>query len=266
MNPDEVLSGGCERELRKRAGKIPYAPGRRLGGGLDRRFLAPNVLVIRSPTDGRIVEWNTRGMPTEGNASSAPSTEECHRPWAVFIVWSVVGGAYSLALIGILSIGIFVLPVAIVATVLAARLLSTQRGLVGLLAGLGVPPLYVAFLNRGGPEFGWMSPGKWWRALFRFNGRNVSFGRERPVSTPQPVALVGNRSPAGCCCRLDLSHFNPKATVPRDRGSASGELDSLSLQFERSVAVSVEAERVPLRTDCEPVSLIGDALPRGSQA
>ncbi len=97
-------------------------------------------------------------MPTEGSASSAPSTEERHRPWAVFIVWSVVGGAYSLALIGILSIGIFVLPVAIVATVLAARLLSTQRGLVGLLAGLGVPPLYVAFLNRGGPNSGGCLP------------------------------------------------------------------------------------------------------------
>ncbi len=130
----------------------------------------------------------------------------------------------------------------------------------------GGAPALRRFPQSRRPQFGWMSPGKWWRALFRFNGRNVSFGRERPVSTPQPVALVGNRSPAGCCCRLDLSHFNPKATVPRDRGSASGELDSLSLQFKRSVAVSVEAERVPLRTDCEPVSLIGDALPRGSQA
>jgi len=54
-------------------------------------------------------------------------------------------------LIGILSIGIFVLPFAIAGTVFLARRSSSIRGATGIVSGLGLPPLYIAFLNRGGP-------------------------------------------------------------------------------------------------------------------
>jgi len=75
------------------------------------------------------------------------------RSWGWFGAWSLVGVAYSVALVGILSIGIFVLPIAIIGTVLLVRMPASLRGVYGLIAGLGLPPLYVAYLNRsyGGP-------------------------------------------------------------------------------------------------------------------
>ncbi len=72
-----------------------------------------------------------------------------HRSWGWFGAWLLVGVAYGVALVGILTIGIFVLPVAIIGTVILARLPSSLRGVSGLVAGLGLPPLYVAYLNRG---------------------------------------------------------------------------------------------------------------------
>ena len=72
--------------------------------------------------------------------------------WLWFGAWFIVGGLASLSLLTVLTIGLYLLPV----TVVAAALLVTTRhdssvGLPGLVSGLGIPLLYVAFLNRGGP-------------------------------------------------------------------------------------------------------------------
>ena len=66
----------------------------------------------------------------------------------------IVGALYALALISIASIGLLVLPVAVLGTLIVARVPSTLRGLPGLLAGAGVPALFVGFLNRSGPSSG----------------------------------------------------------------------------------------------------------------
>lgn len=71
-------------------------------------------------------------------------------PWGWFLAWLVVGAGYGVALVGALSIGVFVLPVAVAATVAVASR-SDGRGLPGLLSGLGFPLLYVGYLNRAGP-------------------------------------------------------------------------------------------------------------------
>jgi hypothetical protein len=71
------------------------------------------------------------------------------RSWGWFGAWSLVGAAYAVGFVEILSIGIFVLPVAIIGTVLLVRLPASWRGVPGLVAGLGIPLLYVAYLNRG---------------------------------------------------------------------------------------------------------------------
>jgi hypothetical protein len=68
-----------------------------------------------------------------------------------FTVWLLVGVGYALGLIGIASIGLFVLPLPVLATVLVVRRLPATSGLPGLISGLGVPFLYVAYLNRAGP-------------------------------------------------------------------------------------------------------------------
>jgi hypothetical protein len=73
------------------------------------------------------------------------------RPWVYFAVWSLTGATGAACLVGILSIGLFVLPVALAATVLLARRWSSRSGLAGLVAGLALPLLYVALLNRSGP-------------------------------------------------------------------------------------------------------------------
>ena len=74
------------------------------------------------------------------------------RSVAWFGAWVLVGAAWALVLIGAASIGVFVLPVALVATLLLARARGTAAGLPGVVAGLGLPFFYVAYLNRAGPD------------------------------------------------------------------------------------------------------------------
>jgi hypothetical protein len=74
------------------------------------------------------------------------------RAVAWFGVWALVGAAWALALVGAASIGVFVLPVALVVTVLVARARGAEAGLPGVVAGLGLPLFYVALLNRAGPD------------------------------------------------------------------------------------------------------------------
>jgi hypothetical protein len=69
------------------------------------------------------------------------------------VCWVVVGAAFAFGLLGILSIGIFVLPCALLATFYLARRNPSMRYMTGILSGVGVPLLVVAFLNRGGPAF-----------------------------------------------------------------------------------------------------------------
>ena len=72
------------------------------------------------------------------------------RPWGWFGAWLAVGAACTVSFVGAASIGLFVLPIAVAATALVAWR-SSLRGVCGMIAGLGLPLLYVAYLNRGGP-------------------------------------------------------------------------------------------------------------------
>ena len=71
--------------------------------------------------------------------------------WVWFGDWLAVGAGYGVSLLGAVSIGLFVLPLPVLATVLLARRQSARAGLPGLVSGLGVPLGYVAYLNRSGP-------------------------------------------------------------------------------------------------------------------
>jgi MYXO-CTERM domain-containing protein len=68
-----------------------------------------------------------------------------------FGVWFAVGAAYALALLGAMTIGVFVLPFAVVATLSIRRHRQARVGLPGLVSGLALPLWYVAYLNRDGP-------------------------------------------------------------------------------------------------------------------
>jgi hypothetical protein len=69
-----------------------------------------------------------------------------------FFAWAVVGAGSFVALLAVFTIGVFILPLVIAA---AAGLLAWGRSrtvaAVGVISGLGLVPLSVAFLNRGGP-------------------------------------------------------------------------------------------------------------------
>jgi hypothetical protein len=67
-----------------------------------------------------------------------------------FGVWTAIGAAYALGCISF--IGVLVLPVAFAATIAVAQVRGSVDGLAGIVAGLGAPLLYVAWLNRAGPD------------------------------------------------------------------------------------------------------------------
>jgi hypothetical protein len=100
---------------------------------------APAVAAVRLG----LRAWQTRPV------TSPPALSRL--PWMWFTAWLLVGAGYALSLIGVASIGLFVLPLPVLATVLLVRRRPAARGLPGLISGLGVPLLYVAYVNRAGP-------------------------------------------------------------------------------------------------------------------
>jgi len=71
--------------------------------------------------------------------------------WGWFAAWFVAGSAFALGILGALTIGIFILPVAAVATFVLVTRRTSTAGITGLISGLGAPLLLVAYFNRNGP-------------------------------------------------------------------------------------------------------------------
>jgi hypothetical protein len=85
------------------------------------------------------------------NGVAAPGRSAAPVALAWFGCWLVAGASWAVTVLGALSIGVFVLPVAIALTVLLATRRTSSIGLPGIISGAGFPLLYVAYLNRGGP-------------------------------------------------------------------------------------------------------------------
>ncbi|MBM9503082.1 hypothetical protein [Actinacidiphila acididurans] len=73
------------------------------------------------------------------------------RDWLLFTGWLVTGSCYLLALLTVLSIGVFLLPVAAAATVALATRTGSRRGLPGLLSSASLPLFVLTYINRQGP-------------------------------------------------------------------------------------------------------------------
>jgi len=71
--------------------------------------------------------------------------------WRWFAAWLLVGCGYAFALLGALSIGLFILPFALIATALLLRRPIAMSGVPGVLGGVAVAALFVAYRNRNGP-------------------------------------------------------------------------------------------------------------------
>ena len=73
------------------------------------------------------------------------------RGWGWFYAWAFVGALYCLSVLGAMTIGVFVLPFAVVLTVVIANRPGARAGRYGLVSGAALPFAYVALLNRDGP-------------------------------------------------------------------------------------------------------------------
>lgn len=73
------------------------------------------------------------------------------RDWLLFTGWLLTGACYLLALLAVLSIGPFILPIPVVGTVVLATRQGSRRGLPGLASSASLPLFLLAYLNRHGP-------------------------------------------------------------------------------------------------------------------
>lgn len=65
-----------------------------------------------------------------------------------YVGWIAVGMLFSFAFVSILSIGVFVLPIAALTLFLVGRRTRYGADALGVIAGVGVTLLIVAFINR----------------------------------------------------------------------------------------------------------------------
>ena len=77
-------------------------------------------------------------------------TEHTHAAKTVTL-WVLVGVAYLLSVAGALTIGLFILPLAVLGTILLIVRPDRTRGLAVVLCGLAFGPPLVAWINREGP-------------------------------------------------------------------------------------------------------------------
>jgi hypothetical protein len=73
------------------------------------------------------------------------------RAWLWYSLWFAAGALLALGIVTAASIGLFVLPVGVVACVLLARRADAREFLWGAVSGAGAPLLVVAYVNRHGP-------------------------------------------------------------------------------------------------------------------
>jgi hypothetical protein len=74
--------------------------------------------------------------------------------WPGFLLWALVGVLYAFACLAMMSIGVFILVIAIITTIVATRTLRVWPEIIGL--ALGAPALlsWVAFRSLGLPLCG----------------------------------------------------------------------------------------------------------------
>ena len=70
------------------------------------------------------------------------------RAWLWFVAWAVIGCAAGIAS---LSIQVMVAPLAVIAIVVLVRTRTVSRSALGLVSGVGVASLFVAWVQRRGP-------------------------------------------------------------------------------------------------------------------
>ena len=68
-----------------------------------------------------------------------------------FAIWAAVGAGAALAVLGALTIGIFVAPVVAVVAWMLVRARGVDRSIAGAVSGVSLMLFFVAWVNREGP-------------------------------------------------------------------------------------------------------------------
>lgn len=79
------------------------------------------------------------------------STPDPDRSLGLFFLWVLAGAGLCLGVLSILTIGVFLLPLAVGASAVLAWRGGLGRSISGVVTGAAAPLAYVAWLNRGGP-------------------------------------------------------------------------------------------------------------------
>ncbi|HXX88976.1 MAG TPA: hypothetical protein VEI83_01975 [Acidimicrobiales bacterium] len=121
------------------------------------------------------------------------STDDHEPTWGWFLAWVGVGAGFTLGFLGAASIGLFVLPVAVVLAVVLARTARSAGSEFGVISGLGVPLFWIA-LRSGGwtPWYPWVIVG----GLLVAGGiglqlRRQRRARKRTFGTDHPRVRLG---------------------------------------------------------------------------
>ena len=72
--------------------------------------------------------------------------------WLGFFAWPMVAAALVASILGMLTIGRYVLPFALIGLYAVLKWGGNRRSSVGIISGAGLPFLFVAYLNRNGPR------------------------------------------------------------------------------------------------------------------
>ena len=73
------------------------------------------------------------------------------RCWGWFAAWTAMGAGFAFGVLAAASIGLAFVLITFIVTVFLARRRSSFCGVAGVTSGLGIGPLYMAFINRSGP-------------------------------------------------------------------------------------------------------------------
>lgn len=79
-------------------------------------------------------------------ATASPRRPRSQLPW--FLAWAAVGAGVAL---GISALGIFAVPLALLVAILLILRHHADRSALGILVGMGLLSLYVAYVQRKGP-------------------------------------------------------------------------------------------------------------------
>lgn len=96
------------------------------------------------------IRWDV-SLPNETDAMLQEKALNEEKPkWWSFFAWPIVGAGLAFGILGLMTIGIYILPIALIGLFALHKWGGNRKSSAGLISGIGLPLIYIAILNRGG--------------------------------------------------------------------------------------------------------------------